>query len=323
MEACDELILSFASIISSLFVVIIMNIRRDVVNLEVSKMSANKLCSICLVLFMVSGCAMQQMGGGGNQSATPLPQPSSSSSSSSSSQSSGSMSSSGGLSSPSSQSQSSGSEGAQGSSASSTQGSSSSSGEQSGSGSEQSQSGTTSGMASSDPSQAGSSQTGAQNSNMGSMSSGQSASTIFNESLGVFDKEMAGERIVIASSGEGPGGMSGQESADAAAVQSGIMEGGMQSGDMADGTEMGSSEQGQQEATSEKNGVNEIDCKDEEECADRIPDDIDKLPVDEGTGGIRGEDVIARQIREAAILEDDPLIREALWNEYRKHMGIK
>ena len=158
---------------------------------------------------------------------------------------------------------------------------------------------------------------------MGSMSSGQSASTIFNESLGVFDKEMAGERIVIASSGEGPGGMSGQESADAVAVQSGAMEGGMQSGDMADGAEMGSSEQGQQEATSEKNGVNAIDCKDEEECDDRIPDDIDKLPVDESTGGIRGEDVIARQIREAAILEDDPLIREALWNEYRKHMGIK
>ena len=178
-------------------------------------------------------------------------------------------------------------------------------------------------MASSDPSQAGSSQTGTQNSDMGSMSSGQSASSIFNESLGVFDKEMAGERIVIASSGEGPGGMSGQESADAVAVQSGAMEGGMQSGDMADGAEMGSSEQGQQEATSEKNGVNEIDCKDEEECADRIPDDIDKLPVDESTGGIRGEDVIARQIREAAILEDDPLIREALWNEYRKHMGIK
>ena len=42
------------------------------------------------------------------------------------------------------------------------------------------------------------------------------------------------------------------------------------------------------------------------------------IPMD-GTG----EDVIARQIREAAIQEDDPLIREALWEEYRKHMGIK
>ena len=158
---------------------------------------------------------------------------------------------------------------------------------------------------------------------MGSMSSGQSASSIFNESLGVFDKEMAGERIVIASSGEGPGGMNRQESAAAAAVQSGAMEGIIGSGDIADGAETGSSEKEQQGETSEKNGVNEIDCKDEEECADRIPPDIDKLPVDEGTGGIRGEDVIARQIREAAILEDDPLIREALWNEYRKHMGIK
>jgi hypothetical protein len=36
-----------------------------------------------------------------------------------------------------------------------------------------------------------------------------------------------------------------------------------------------------------------------------------------------GEDVIARQIREAAVQEDDPMIRAALWDEYRKHMGIK
>ena len=230
------------------------------------------------------------------------------------------MSSSGGLSSPSSQSQSSGSEGAQGSSASSTQGSSSSSAEQSGSGSEQSQSDTTSGMESSDPSQAGSSQTGTQNSNMGSMSSGQSASSIFNESLGVFDKEMAGERIVIASSGEGPGGMSGQESADAAAVKSGVMEGIMGSGDMADGAETGSSEKEQQGETSEKNDLEKTDCN-EEECSP-MPEDIDALPTD-AAGGIKGEDVIARQIRQAAIEEDDPLIREALWDEYRKHMGIK
>ena len=96
----------------------------------------------------------------------------------------------------------------------------------------------------------------------------------------------------------------------------------MGSGDMADGAEMGSSEQGQQEATSEKNGVNEIDCKDEEKCDDRIPVDIAELPVD-ADNNPRGEDVIGRQIRQAAQEEDDPLIREALWNEYRKHMGIK
>ena len=151
---------------------------------------------------------------------------------------------------------------------------------------------------------------------MGSMSSGQSASSIFNESLGVFDKEIAGERIVIASSGEGSGGMSGQESADAAAVQSGVMEGVMESGDMADGAEMGSSDQDRQDATSQESEENaDATGEEAEKAKERIPDDI---PMD-GTG----EDVIARQIREAAIQEDDPLIREALWNEYRKHMGIK
>ena len=54
---------------------------------------------------------------------------------------------------------------------------------------------------------------------------------------------------------------------------------------------------------------------DQDEIKERIPEDI---PMD-GTG----EDVIARQIREAAVQEDDPIIRAALWDEYRKHMGIK
>ena len=59
-------------------------------------------------------------------------------------------------------------------------------------------------------------------------------------------------------------------------------------------------------------------------------------------GHDRGAKVIARALRdsgmeviytglrqtpedivEAAIQEDDPMIREALWEEYRKHMGIK
>jgi hypothetical protein len=39
----------------------------------------------------------------------------------------------------------------------------------------------------------------------------------------------------------------------------------------------------------------------------------------EGTG----EDQVAKQIREAAMAETDPDIREALWDEYRKHTGIK
>jgi hypothetical protein len=53
---------------------------------------------------------------------------------------------------------------------------------------------------------------------------------------------------------------------------------------------------------------------DEEQVAD-LPDDI---TVDESA-----EDQVARQIREAAMAEEDPFIRDALWDEYRKHMGMK
>jgi hypothetical protein len=34
------------------------------------------------------------------------------------------------------------------------------------------------------------------------------------------------------------------------------------------------------------------------------------------------DDVIARQLREAAMREADPEVRERLWEEYRKYKGI-
>jgi hypothetical protein len=48
-----------------------------------------------------------------------------------------------------------------------------------------------------------------------------------------------------------------------------------------------------------------------------LPDDI---PVDGS-----GDDVVGRQIREAAIaMQDiDPKAADALWDEYRKHTGMK
>jgi len=36
----------------------------------------------------------------------------------------------------------------------------------------------------------------------------------------------------------------------------------------------------------------------------------------------RDDDVVARQLREAAMREPDPELREALWEEYRKYTGI-
>ncbi len=46
-----------------------------------------------------------------------------------------------------------------------------------------------------------------------------------------------------------------------------------------------------------------------------------KAPQDIPDGN--DDDVVARQLREAAMREADPLVRERLWNEYRKYKGLK
>jgi hypothetical protein len=45
--------------------------------------------------------------------------------------------------------------------------------------------------------------------------------------------------------------------------------------------------------------------------------DASRVPADVGDG--RNDDVVARQIREAAIAEQDPAIRAKLWDEYRRY----
>lgn len=44
-------------------------------------------------------------------------------------------------------------------------------------------------------------------------------------------------------------------------------------------------------------------------------------PPDDIPSG-RDDDVVARQLREAAMSEPDPELREALWDEYRNYTGI-
>jgi hypothetical protein len=51
----------------------------------------------------------------------------------------------------------------------------------------------------------------------------------------------------------------------------------------------------------------------EEEISERTPDDV-AVMVD--------DDIIARQLREAALAEEDPALRERLWEEYRKYKGL-
>ena len=52
----------------------------------------------------------------------------------------------------------------------------------------------------------------------------------------------------------------------------------------------------------------------EEQIQARTPDDIEINEYD---------DIVARQLREAALAEDDPELRERLWEEYRKYNGLK
>jgi hypothetical protein len=42
-----------------------------------------------------------------------------------------------------------------------------------------------------------------------------------------------------------------------------------------------------------------------------------RVPADVGDGS--DDDIVARQLREAAIAEDDPELREKLWDEYRRY----
>lgn len=46
------------------------------------------------------------------------------------------------------------------------------------------------------------------------------------------------------------------------------------------------------------------------------------FPPPEDIPSGRDDDIVARQLREAAMREPDPELREALWDEYRKYTGI-
>ena len=50
------------------------------------------------------------------------------------------------------------------------------------------------------------------------------------------------------------------------------------------------------------------------------PDSSPTVPEDIGDG--QGDDIVLRQIREAALKETNPVLREKLWDEYRKIKGI-
>ena len=53
-----------------------------------------------------------------------------------------------------------------------------------------------------------------------------------------------------------------------------------------------------------------------------VPQDTAKYPPPGDIPSGNDDDVVARQLREAAMREPDPAVREKLWDEYRKYKGI-
>ncbi|MDA0687761.1 MAG: hypothetical protein O2948_03865 [Proteobacteria bacterium] len=51
-------------------------------------------------------------------------------------------------------------------------------------------------------------------------------------------------------------------------------------------------------------------------------ENVETFPPPEDIPSGRDDDVVARQLREAAMREPDPELREALWDEYRNYTGI-
>jgi len=297
-------------------------------------MSAMKNFVLILVLVTLNGCAVQQMSGGPSNPSSPsssggMPSPSTPSSSGSSSpptsggtsmpspstpSSSGSSSptTSGGISMPSpslpsgsqssesgSQSSESGSQSSESGSQSSESGSSSST-----SGSESvgdNQSSESTGSGSSNQSQDSESGSGVMSSDLGT---GQSAASIFDESLGDFDKEMAGERVVIAAANQGTGAMTGQEIADLESIMEAELDGPVELG-----------------SDTEASTINQSNESDDGESQEEITEEeLKRTPSCIEASGF-GEDKIARQLRVFALKEDDPSIRAELWKQYLLHMG--
>jgi hypothetical protein len=173
---------------------------------------------------------------------------------------------------------------------------------------------------------------------------------IFDESLGDFDGEMQRERAGMASTGQGSSQSAGQrEAGDASAVKdagmggasgggiggaggmgdmpsSGGMAGGQQSGDGSSGS-MGGDAESESGSDSAAGGSGQSDVQSglegrDVETSERDGAMVAEIPEDIPQDGT-GEDQVAKQIREAAMAETDPDIREALWEEYRRHTGIK
>lgn len=122
------------------------------------------------------------------------------------------------------------------------------------------------------------------------------------KSVGDFDGVLAGEQKEISTVSRDTKGFGGQGGGG----------GGVGLGKQASGGVEGTGEVARTEAD-ETSTSPSVAGLSEEEIKKRTPNDIPDLV---------SEDIVAKQLREAALAEDDPVLRERLWEEYRKYNNL-
>lgn len=137
----------------------------------------------------------------------------------------------------------------------------------------------------------------------------------FYGSLGEFDQRLAKEQAAIekrrgeiAAAGNGRGGESGQDGTGGGGI------GGQVPSEIAHGDADGSPASGGGTESSALGGPGGPG-----NAASTGP----RFPPPEGTPDGKDDDVVARQLREAAETEKDPELRARLWEEYRKYKSRK
>ena len=124
------------------------------------------------------------------------------------------------------------------------------------------------------------------------------------ESVGDFDEVLMEEQREISTVSRNTEGFGGGSSGGGGSVGLGGQEG-------AGGTGSGGGSISVLNPTEQRTAS--VDSMSEGEKHARLPDDIVENV---------GDDIVARQLYEAALAEDDPVLRERLWEEYRKYNNL-
>ena len=128
------------------------------------------------------------------------------------------------------------------------------------------------------------------------------------KSLGDFDESLGEEQREISSASRNTEGFDTGSGGN----QGGSISLGEQAAGAMGGSGGGGGAAGGDSAAGEVGG-GPLDGLDAQEVAKRTPDDIE-ASID--------DDIVAKQLREAALAEEDPELRERLWEEYRKYKGM-